>query len=249
LVDAHIAFGDPEYLDLANKTALFITETQRRDDGGLNHNFKNGTSNINGFLEDYSQSMEALIRLYEASFEEKWLKEAKKMADYSVTHFYDSQSGMFFFTSNLDPELVARKMEVTDNVITSSNSSMANALFLLGSIYNNKAYTQMSEGMLNNVQDQMSSYGSGYSHWGNLMLKNVHPFYEVAIVGVDCIAFGKEFNTKYIPNKLVLGSNHESNLPLLEAKYMDGVTLYYVCFNKACQLPTESVSEALRQIN
>ena len=248
LVDAYIAFGDEQFLKTAKETARFISQVQKRNDGGLNHNYKEGNSTINGFLEDYSQSIEAFVRLYEATFNEKWLEEAKQLADYSITHFYDKESGMFFFTSDIDAALVARKMDLTDNVIPSSNSSMANALFVLGSIFDNKDYLQMSEQMLNSIQGQIPSYGSGYSHWGNLMLKNVYPYYEIAVTGNKIVQMRKDLNQYYIPNKLVLGTDTESNLPLLENKYIKGETLYYVCVNKTCQIPTENLKEALTQI-
>ena len=60
----------------------FILKNQVRKDGGLNHNYKNGTSNLDGYLEDYSFTSEAFISLYQATFDEKWLTEAKKLTDY-----------------------------------------------------------------------------------------------------------------------------------------------------------------------
>ena len=248
LTDAYIAFNEDAFLETAIKTANFITKTQRRKDGGLNHNYKNGTSNINGYLEDYSLTIEALVQLYEATFDEKWLTEAQELTDYAIVHFYDTESGMFFFTSDLDPALVARKMELTDNVIPGSNSSMANALFMVGTLLDNADYLEKSTAMLNNIENQLSSYGAGYSHWGNLMLRNVYPFYEVAIVGKQAVEKRKAITKYYIPNKVVLGAEKQSALPLLEGKYVKGETLYYVCVNKACQLPTTSLDDALQQI-
>ena len=248
LTEAYIAFGEYEFLETAIKTANFITKTQRREDGGLNHNFKNGTSNINGYLEDYSLTIEGLVKLYEATFNEKWLTKAQQLTDYAITHFYDSESGMFFFTSNLDPALVARKMDLTDNVIPGSNSSMANALFLVGTLLDNQDYLQKSSAMLHNIQNQISSYGSGYSHWGILMLRNVNPFYEIAIVGEQAVDKRKAITKYYIPNKVVLGAENQSVLPLLDGKYVKGETRYYICVNKACQLPTTELDEALQQI-
>ena len=248
LADAYIAFEDDKFLKLAKQSAEFITKTQRRTDGGLNHNYKNGTSNINGYLEDYALSIEGLVRLYEATFDEKWLIAASELSNYAIVHFYDASSGMFFFTSNLDPALVARKMELTDNVIPSSNASMANALFLVGTLMDNADFLQKSEAMLNTIQAQMPTYGSGYSHWGNLMLRNVYPLYEIAIAGKDAEEKRTELEKYYIPNKIVLGTKKESKIPLLEGKYVKGETLFYVCVNKACQLPTSELSEALGQV-
>jgi len=137
---------------------------------------------------------------------------------------------------------------LTDNVIPASNSSMAKALFLLGEFYYNEDYTKKSRQMLKNIEAQIPQYISGYSNWGILMLNNVKPFYELAISGKKAHEKRREFNQNYIPNKLLVGSIKESNLPLLEMKEVNGSTMIYVCYNKACQLPVEEVSEALKQI-
>ena len=53
--------------------------------------------------------------MYQATFDEIWLNRADLLVQYSLEHFFDSKSGMFYFTSKLDPKLVARKMEINDN--------------------------------------------------------------------------------------------------------------------------------------
>lgn len=144
-IDAYNVFGEEKFLKAAIKNANFIVNTQHRKDGGLNHNYKNGVSNLDGYLEDYSFTTEAFIGLYQATFDEKWLAYAKQLTDYTITHFYDPETGFFFFTSNNAKGLIARKMELTDNVIPASNSSMAKTLFLLGEIYSNEDYTNKSK--------------------------------------------------------------------------------------------------------
>ena len=86
--------------------------------GRLTRNHKEGRSTINGFLDDYSFVIEALIGLYEATFEEKWLQEAELLCDYAIGHFFNKDNGMFYYTSDQDPELIARKMELSDNATT-----------------------------------------------------------------------------------------------------------------------------------
>ncbi len=247
-VDAYNVFGEEKFLKAALKNANFLANTQIRKDGGLNHNYKNGISNLDGYLEDYSFTTEAFIALYQATFDEKWLSYAKQLTDYAIAHFYDAETGFFFFTSNNAKGLVARKMELSDNVIPASNSSMAKALFLLGELYYDEDYSKKSKQMLKNTEAQISQYISGYSNWGILMLNNVKPFYEVAISGKKAHLKRQELTENYLPNKLIVGSIKESNLPLLEMKQVNGKTMIYVCYNKACQKPVEEVSEALLQI-
>ena len=247
-IDAYMTFGVKHHLDIALKNGNFIVNTQMSEDGKLLHSYKDGRSTINAYLEDYSLTISAFIRLYEATFDTKWLTYSEKLTEYAIAHFYDTKSGMFFFTSDLDPELVARKMEINDNVIPASNSVMANSLFDLGTILGKDNYKEMSIKMLNNVKPDMDSYASGYANYATLMLKQVSPYYEIAIVGEDAHDKTMEMNTRYNPNTLFIGSFKESNLELLEGKYMEGTTMIYVCENKVCQLPTAEIKQALKQI-
>ena len=205
-IDAYITFGEKHHLDIALKNANFIANTQLQSDGKLWHSYKDERSTINAYLEDYSITISAFISLYQATFNEKWLNLSEQIMQYAITHFYDKKSGMFFFTSDLDPQLVARKMEINDNVIPASNSVMANALYDLGIILDKEEYKKMSRTMLNNVKEEMSSYGSGYANYANLMLKIIHPYYEVVIVGKDAHEKSLEINKEYKPNKLFIGS-------------------------------------------
>ena len=243
-VDAYMAFEDKNHLDIALKNANFIADIQLNNDGKLWHSYKNGKSTINGYLEDYSLTISAFIRLYEVTFDEKWLHLSDKMMQYAITHFYDTESSMFFFTSDLDPKLVARKMEINDNVIPASNSVIANSLFDLGIILDNNNYQKMAITMLNNVKPKMSSYATGYANYATLFIKVVQPYFEVAIVGDDANKTALDFNKLYAPNKITLGSTKQSSLPLLQNKFINGETIIYVCEDKVCQLPTSNIIEA-----
>ena len=92
---------------------------------------------------------------------------------------------MFYFTSKKDPKLIARKMEITDNVIPASNSVMAHVLFDLGVILDNQSYKKRAMIIANNVKPEINQYPSGYANYADLILKDIVSYYEVAIVGKD----------------------------------------------------------------
>lgn len=248
--DTYITFGNPEFLNAALRNAQFILQKQLRSDGGLNHSYKNGRSTINGFLEDYAFTIDAFIALYQVTFDEHWLVHAKDLTDYVIQHFQNKETstGMFYFTSDLDSSLIARKTETMDNVIPASNSVMANNLFLLGTYFDNENYLSHSRQMLHNIQPMIPKYGSGYSNWALLLLNQVTPQYEIAIVGNEAMNKRKAFAQHFIPNKIFIGSTMESSLPLLENKYVQGKTMIYVCQHKTCRLPVTEVTDAIQQI-
>jgi uncharacterized protein YyaL (SSP411 family) len=245
-IDAYRVFNNEDYLASAKKNANFIVDNQLRKDGGLNHNYKNGTSSINGYLEDYATTIDAFIALYENTLNEKWLKISQDLANYTFDHFFDESSNMFFFTSNEDASLVSRSIEYRDNVIPSSNSIMAKNLFKLSHYFDNEHFSKTAMTMLNNVKPEMQEYPSGYSNWFNLMVNYAKPYYEVAIVGKDAKEKIKQLNQNYIPNKLIAGSTSENNMPLLENRYNPDNTFIYVCVNKACKLPVSEVNKAIK---
>ncbi|MGB3947231.1 MAG: thioredoxin domain-containing protein [Bacteroidia bacterium] len=248
-IDAYKVFDEAHFLAVAFKNTNFILSNLLRADGGLYHNFKNGKATINGYLEDYCFFIEALIALYEASFKEEYLHTANKLVQYCIHHFFDKNSGMFYFTSDEDVALIARKMELADNVIPASNSSMAKSLFVLAHHLQNDNYMQISKTMLNNMLDDIVSYGAGYSNWGMLLLHFIQPFYELAIIGDDVDDKYKALNKYYIPNAIFAASFGTSSLPLLMNRWQQNKTYIYVCVNQNCKLPVTDIDDALKNLN
>ncbi len=247
-VDAYRALQDQEYLKAALTNAGFIEKNMLREDGGLNRNYKNGTSGINAFLDDYALVIDAWIALYQVTFDEAWLNKARSLADYTIAHFYDAETGMFYYTSDLDPPLIARKKEVGDNVIPASNSILAKCLNKLGSYLYHQPYLDHAAQMLHNMIDEIatSSQPGFYSNWCDLYLDEVKPIYEVAIVGEEADAKNTEIMQHYLPHAIFLGGKSEGGLQLLENKLQPGETYIYVCQNKVCKFPVKTVEEALR---
>ncbi|NIJ46519.1 hypothetical protein FHR24_003007 [Wenyingzhuangia heitensis] len=245
-VDAYRVFNDAKFLKAALKNAQFIKEHQLKKEGGLYHNYKNGKSTINGYLEDYASVIDGYIALYENTLDSQWLKLANELTQYTWTYFYNKELGMFYFTSYEDEQLITRKIITVDNVIPSSNSVMARNLLKLGHYFDHKLYVQTSKQMLNNVKSELKQYPSSYSNWLQLYADLSDNYYEVAVVGKNAIELIKEINQKYIPNKLIVGSFINSNAPLLKDRFVLGSTYVYICIEGACKLPVTNSKQALK---
>ncbi len=248
-LDAYRVFGEKAFLNAAIKNATFITKNQLQNNQSLFHNYKNGKSTVNGYLEDYALVIEAFIVLYQNTFDSEWLDIANQLTEYTLTHFFDKTKNIFYFTSDEDPELISRTIEYNDNVIPASNSIMGKNLFLLSHYYDRSDYKEISEKMLHNIQPQIESYASGYSNWLDLMLNFSFNFYELVIVGNDAENKLKELNQTYIPNKLLAGSVSDSDQALLKNRFDQDRTLIYTCVNNACKFPVEDTNEVLKMID
>jgi len=246
--DAYSAIENPEYLKIALKNAAFIKTKLKSTDDRLYRNYKNGNAAINAFLDDYAFCISAYISLYQSEFDEKWLEEADQLCRYTITHFYDYKTALFFYTSDMDTALICRNIDTTDNVIPSANSEMAKNLYMLGHYLNNDEYIRISQNMLDNVKKNALKYEAYYANWDILMAWIADKPFEIAIVGNEVEAKRKEFNSYYLPNVFLSGAKTKSKLALHENKFVKNQTMIYVCRGKTCQQPTTEVKHALNQL-
>ena len=243
--DAYRVFGNDKFLQNALANAEFVNRNLFHNDHLIR--VYSSSTKPDAFLDDYAFIIDGFIGLYESSFEEKWLNTAKRLADHTISNFYDEGSGLFFYTSSKSEELIARKQEILDNVISSSNSAMAHNLFRLGHFFDDDQYLQISDQMIRTIQPHIIKYPSGYSNWASLLLVRIFGIFEIAITGSESEQKRFGLEKHYIPNKILLGGT-SGTLPLLRDK-MHAETKIYVCQNRTCSLPVKNVVDAIKQID
>ena len=248
LSDAYISTQNERWIQLAKKNLDFLLSTQMQEEGRLWHNYKKGKPSINAYLEDYALLIDALICYYEATLDESAIRNASKLTEYIFKNFEQSANGMFYFKSKSDPELVSKKAEITDNVIPASNSVLATCFFKLSLILGDDSLYDLSRSMLAQVEGSFSQYPAGYSQWMLLHQYQSAPYFELAVVGKDCLKKLKELHSHYLPNVVICGGEDEGSIPVLEGKYLEGKTMLYVCKHGACQQPTSDIGVALDQL-
>lgn len=248
LIDAYEVFDENDFLQMAETNIDFLLKNISTRENALYRNYKNGKATIPAFLDDYAFLISALIDYYQVNFNENYLQKANEFTQYVEHHFYDKTTGMYFYTDDQHSNLIARKMEVADNVIPSSNSEMAKNLLVLGLYFENTNYESQSAQLVKNVIDDIKKSTGYYSNWAQVMALQIKSPYEVAILGNDWQQKLSEFHKHYLPNTIYLGGTKEGNLTLLQNKLVEGKTIIYVCENKTCQLPVEKVEAAMKQI-
>lgn len=248
LTDAYKAFGDEKFLEMAERAAAFI-EKNLTEGGKVFRAFKERHSVTEGFLEDYAFLIKALHSLYQVTFNENYLIKAQYWTEHVIDHFYDQQEKYFHFSSAKAEQLIAKKKEIFDNVIPSSNSVMAQNLFHLGTLLDKEEWKKMAVDMVMPLSQIIANEPVYMSNWGILMSEMINGLNEVVIFGKKVHEKRKELSKNYIPFALLLGTENKSRLSLLEGREAkDGKTLIYVCKNKTCQLPVEKIEDALNQL-
>ena len=245
---AYLSFGEIKYKEIALTSINFITSQLTLVDGKLYRTYKNKCAKIDGFLEDYAFTIEALINVYLISQNQEFLNKAYNLCELTLSLFQNKESDFLYYTNNLSTDLILRTTEISDNVIPSSNSQMAHNLFMLGNYFGNTEWINRSKKMLSNLLEEFKNYGAGYSHWGSLALCYSYPFKEISIVGKHVNENLIQLYKHGVTNAIFTVSETNSDLPFLKNRYVENQTLFYVCENNTCYSPTKSLAETILQL-
>ncbi|MBO3697861.1 thioredoxin domain-containing protein [Roseivirga sp. E12] len=250
LCDAFAVFGEDKFLKLALKNAHFLLENMYTE-GRLKRSFKNGQASIDGYLEDYAAVTQGFMALYEVTFDEDWLRHADQLTQTTLEEFYHAEEELFFFTANTAEALIARKKEIFDNVIPSSNALMATNLYHLGMLLDIEDYVEKAHAMLRRIDRIVTMAPQDLAHWATFYSQKTYPTAEIAIVSKDLSQDLYQLFQRFIPNRVIVGKNPhvKSSLPLLEGRELVGdKTTFYLCYNKACQLPVNNADQLFEQL-
>ena len=224
LIESYRATQDASFLKMALQIGRWIVSYQLYDEAYLWHTRQNGRSFIAGFLDDYAFVISAFIQLYQVTADQQWLEHALKLEQTTATLFYDTQSGMYFFSAN-DTELIARKMEINDNVLPATNSVMGHNLLTLFHLTDDFGMATKAKQLLQNIIDGMEMYGSGYSNWALLLLRFQ--------TGIRCIHAPKAQNNDALQALLT---------PFTLVKFTTA-SKFTLCSDGNCSVPVTHLSE------
>lgn len=247
--------GKDEYLKAAEEAVDFILAGMERQ-GHLMRVFNQGRWYVNAYAEDYAFLIQALIDLYEATFEMKYLKKANDLNERMIHQFWDVQNGGFFFTGTENESLIARSKNPYDNAIPSANSIGLFNLIRLGYLTGQESLKQKSEQILQLFYGFLSEHPSGFAH----MLSGYSFFLspeEIGIIGPKndpgTASMLKEIFLAYLPNK-ILGlkdpqqTSDQNWIPFLKDKETSGGPTTFICRNFTCLPPVKNEIELKKMI-
>ena len=252
-VDGFRVTGNEKYLKGAVEAARFIWEM--RKDGHVVRVFSRGKSQVKGYSEDYAFFTQALIDLYEATFETEWLKEAEDLNRRMIDQFWDEKNGGFFFTGKENESLIARSKNPYDNAIPSANSVAVFNLIKLGHLTGEESLKQKAEQILHLFYNFLDQHPSGFAQMLSGLCFFLNPE-EIGIIGsksdLKTQSMLKEIYLAYLPNKILNLRDPQEPIkekwfPFLTEKGIPEVPTTFVCKGFTC-LPPVRNEEELKKI-
>ena len=247
LVDSYKATGDKIFLNKALSINKALSQFMISGSSIFHTNSFNKVNQVL-FFEDYSYYIDALIGLYEVTFDEKWLTKANDFTQFSNVKFKEN-SGYYKFSTTKENLYTNTLINLEDGVTPSANSVMNFNLFRLGHYLGKKEYSQHSKAMIKDISENIKERVTDYLFWLWLSHNYSNKFYELAISGKQAEMKAKELMLKYLPNTLTAASNSSSEIYLLKDRYFEDETFIYVCVDNTCQFPVTTIEKAEILIN
>jgi uncharacterized protein YyaL (SSP411 family) len=249
-VDGFKVTGIEKYLEGAKDAARFILQKMRKE-GHLMRVFKEGRCHTKGYSEDYAFFIQALIDLYEATFEIDWLKEAEDLNGRMIRQFWDEKNGGFFFAGKENESLIAQSKSPYDNAIPSSNAVAVFNLLRLGYLTGQESLKKKAEEILHLFHSFLSEHPAGFSQ----MLSGLSFFLgpeEIGVIGSKndprTKSMLREIYLAYLPNKILsLGDPQEKVkenwFPFLMEKGTVEAPTTFICKGFTCLPPVKDEKE------
>ncbi len=249
LAEAGAVLERPDYLDAAGAAAGFVLDELRDDSGRLLRSWKDGEAKLNAYLEDHAFLLEALLTLYEASFESRWFTESRALADTMIARFADEEQGGFFETSVDHEQLLARRKDLEDHPIPSANAAAAYGLLRLAALTGEHEYEARGVSVLRLLHEVAVKHPQGFGHLLQALDFHLAPVKEVALVGHELRPFERVVRGAFRPH-LVLAGGENGGVPLLEGRTpVEGRAAAYVCEHFACRAPVTEPEELERLLS
>ena len=144
--------------------AEFVWRDLRDEGGRLLRTYKDGRARLAAYLEDYAYLVEALLTLYEATFDVRWFDAARETADLMIELFADPDRGGFFTTAHDHEQLIARRKDVDDHPIPSGNSAAAFGLLRLAALTGEHEYERHAVGVFRLLHQAAASHPQALAH-------------------------------------------------------------------------------------
>jgi uncharacterized protein len=249
LAEAGAVLERDDYLEAARAAATFVLEELRDDNARLLRSWKDGRGRLNAYLEDHAFLLEALLVLYESTFEPRWFAAARGLADTMIERFADEESGGFFETSNDHERLVARRKDLEDHPIPSGNSSAAVGLLRLAALTGEHEYERRAVSVLRLLHEVAPRHPQAFAHLLQALDFHLSATREVALVGDDLRPLERVVRGAFRPG-IVLAGGEEDGVPLLRDRHpVDGRAAAYVCERFACKAPVTAPEELERLLS
>jgi len=255
LAEAGGALNQPRFRAAAVGGLAFLLGNMRKDDR-LRRSYKDGTARIDAFLEDYAAVGNAILSVYEATLEPRWLDETAWITERVIDLFWDDTDGVFHDGPRDGERLAVRARDLMDNATPSGNSLAVELLIRSAHLFGEERHRDIAHRVLDREAGFMARFPAAFGRLLGALDQTVADPVEIAIVGAREDALTQELLDAalrpYMPNRTIAGvapgEDLSHMLPVLEGRNRGTEPAAYVCVRYACKAPVSDAAALAEQL-
>jgi uncharacterized protein YyaL (SSP411 family) len=250
--------GEKRFTDAASRAADFVLSQMVRE-GRLHRSYRQGKTHTIAYLDDYAFMIEALLNLYETTFDIKWLNAADTLNKDVLKLFRDPNQGGFFFTPAGGEKLLVRSKDVNDSAIPAGNSVQLMNLLRLAVLLERKDLAEEADRLIRTFSKQIEAQpfrsermlcAIDFHHRRPRELAFVAPAAKAAELDHLIDAAWQSYVPNAVFSRLLIDAPDAAQLsqriPLLKGKQaLAKQPTVFVCRDYACQAPTDDVQKLI----
>ena len=240
--------NDMRYLNAAKNCISFIEKNLFVDDNLL-RTYKNGNAKINGYLEDYSYFINALLDVFEIEPNQKYLKLALKLGTHLIDHFWDSENNSFFMTSDNHEKLIIRPKSNYDLSLPSGNSVSSFVMLRLYHLSQEQSFLDISIKIMESQAQMAAENPFGFGYLLNTLSVYLEKPIEITIINSENSEICNSLFATYLPSSFIVTIENSEQLnaltdyPFFSGKSFEDKTSVFICKNFSCSLPLHTLDE------
>ena len=241
--------GESKYLKVGLSATDFYQD-EFEDHDVLNRVFKDGTSKLNAYLDDYAYLTNAVVDMFEITGELKHLEFAIKLSNYLIEHFWDEKNASFFFTADNHEKLIIRPKSNYDLSMPSGNSVAANAFLRLYHITQEEKFHKITQKILESQAAMASENPFAFGYLLNVLYLAIKKPTEITILNTENHQLIDILNKKFIPESIMVQIDIKSKLDSLSKllfftgkQFPQNETNVFVCKDFNCSLPLTNIED------
>ena len=240
--------GDIRYLNAAKDCLSFIEQNLFVNEKLL-RTYKNGIAKIDGYLEDYSYFINALLDVFEIEPDQKYLTLSIKLGHHLVEHFWDSENNNFFMTSDDHEKLIIRPKSNYDLSLPSGNSVSAFVMLRLYHLSQEPTFLEITTKIMESQAQIAAENPFGFGYLLNTISMYIQKPQEITVINTENSEIIQSLLLDYLPNSIMITIKNSSQLenlseyPFFAGKSFEDKTSVFVCKDFTCSLPLHTLDE------
>jgi len=245
LARSALTFARPDWLDLATTAYRFILQSMRAN-GRTYHTYRAGKRQHRAMSDGLANMIDASLALFEITQNWAYVDDAQAFATELDAHYWDDQSGGYYFTADDAEALITRTRTANDDATPAANGTLPALLVKLYALTGDPHYRDRADALIKSFAGAVMENPFPHGRW-LASFDTAQNLTQIVLVGDPASADLQHLQeivlSLSLPTRLIIIHDPKEpgslpdNHPAFGKTMIDGAATAYICTGPVCSAP------------